>query len=632
MENEQPLTEEQREGQDMEDNTPVLEDKELNKRFAEHSKKYAPNVTRLREAGLNDDEILDELYVIKDKEISLGKILGEVKFEFSSKKGDIKKGIYKLFEYIMLKYPIITFTDTDEIYIYSNGVYESRGEKKIATELQSLINNSNTINIVNEVLGHIKRSTYKSRELIQEPKNKICYLNGVLNTDSRKIERHSPDNIFFNKIPVNYLSTADCPKIKKFLREVVPEDSILVLQEFAGYCLLKGYPIHKAIMIVGNGSNGKSTFIAILRTFLGVENCVSIPLQVLETNNFAVSSLYGRLCNMFADLPARALRETSYFKMLTGQDLIRAEKKFKDAFFFQNYAKQIFSCNQIPRSPDDSDAFFRRWIIINFPNQFIENADKKLLEKLTTPEEMSGFFNFALDGLNRLLENGDFSNSKSIQEVRDNYVRQSDSVGAFCMDCIRVSPDNWVVKKDLFTNYADYCRNLNYPITPENIFHKRLVDNIRVEDYQATILVEGKQVRARAWKGIKFNQIDLSSRSLNGKKPALPVQPAPKQENPAQVVQVVQVKRLIKLGEPKPDSWNEKDNKDSLLDGRIDAEIIDLSQEPIEYKSQQGTFRKVDRRLMPCKCCGEHHSKGWGLENVVDGSIWCDLCAGVIIK
>src|SRR3990167_7935948 len=105
MENEQPLTEEQREGQDMEDNTPVLEDKELNKRFAEHSKKYAPNVTRLREAGLNDDEILDELYVIKDKEISLGKILGEVKFEFSSKKGDIKKGIYKLFEYIMLKYP-----------------------------------------------------------------------------------------------------------------------------------------------------------------------------------------------------------------------------------------------------------------------------------------------------------------------------------------------------------------------------------------------------------------------------------------------------------------------------------------------------------------------------------------------
>jgi putative DNA primase/helicase len=107
--------------------------------------------------------------------------------------------------------------------------------------------------------------------------------------------------------------------------------------------------------------------------------------------------LYGKLANIYADLPAIALKETGIFKMLTGGDTISGEHKFKPRFYFKNYAKLIFSCNQIPQTPDDSDAFYRRWIIVNFPHQFLDAdqntdknlvADKNLLAKLTTTSEL----------------------------------------------------------------------------------------------------------------------------------------------------------------------------------------------------------------------------------------------------
>ncbi len=425
-------------------------------------------------------------------------------------RGNKQQGIYILAIFFLDKHRIITFSDTDEIFIYKDGVYAGGGDKRISSEAQKLLGDLSNTNIINELLGHIKRTTYTKRENVIEPKNKICLQNGILNLDTLEIESHSADVFFFNKLPVSYDKNADCPKIRKFLREVVPSDLIPVLQEIAGYCLYKEYPIHKAFMLVGTGANGKSTYIKLLKAFLGHNNCASEPLQQLEINRFAASSLFGKLANLSADLPTRALKETSFFKMLTGEDLIPAEQKFKNRFSFLNYAKQIFSCNQIPRSPDDSDAFFRRWVIITFPNQFIGKADdKQLTKKLTTAEELSGFLNFAIEGLRRLLEHGDFSNTKSISEVREEYIRQSDSVAAFIMDCVLVAPEDYAEKRQLYTGYADYCRYRNYPTDAENTFHKELAKKVRVEDYRPLLEVDDKKLRVQCWKGIKVDSSKL---------------------------------------------------------------------------------------------------------------------------
>lgn len=416
----------------------------------------------------------------------------------------LSKTIYNLASYFIEEESILTFDDSEEIFIYSEGVYSPNADKKISKISQKVLSSISKNNLIKEILGHIKRMSYQNRKKIKEPEKKICLENGILNLSTMRIEDFSPEMIFFNKLPIKFVETTDCPKIKKFLKEIVEEEDIILLQEFAGYCLLKNYFIHKSFMLVGEGANGKSTFLNLLRAFLGKENVSSVPLQRLENNRFSLSSLFGKLANIFADLPAKALAGTSIFKMLVGEDLIPAEKKFKDEFFFENYAKMIFSANQIPKSPEDTTAFFRRWIIINFPNQFMgKKADKKLLKKISTSEELSGFLNFAIVGLKRILENQDFSSTKSVERTREQYIRMSDSVGAFVMDKILISPDDYVEKKSLYTSYCDYCRENGYPVSAENTFHKDLQAKIRIEDYRP--LVDGKRIYC--WKGVKIGGV-----------------------------------------------------------------------------------------------------------------------------
>ena len=238
------------------------------------------------------------------------------------------------------------------------------------------------------------------RSQISDSVDLLCVGNGILNLSTKELQPHTPKKIFLNKIPVDYNPAADCPRIKQFFNEVCYEEDIPILQELFGYCLYRSYPIHKAAMFLGEGSNGKSVTINLLRKFLGHENVSSKELRELINDRFAVVELYGRLANVCADISPDALKRTGIFKALTGGDLITGARKFKGSFSFVNYAKLIFSANKLPMSPDKSYAFYRRWILISFPNTFEgENRNPNILEEISTPEELSGLLNWALEGL-----------------------------------------------------------------------------------------------------------------------------------------------------------------------------------------------------------------------------------------
>ena len=159
-----------------------------------------------------------------------------------------------------------------------------------------------------------------------------------------------------------------------------------------------------------------------------------------------MSFLFGKLANVCGDLSPDALQGTGMFKQLTGGDTIDAEIKFGGRIKFCNFAKMIFSTNQMPVNKDDTPAFFDRWTIISFPNKFrnSELEDKTLISRLTADRELSGLFNLALKGLKRLLNNSRFSNNKSTEEIRDYYIRLSNPQHAFVMDMLEVSPEDWI--------------------------------------------------------------------------------------------------------------------------------------------------------------------------------------------
>ena len=280
--------------------------------------------------------------------------------------------------------------------------------------------------------------------------------NGIFDLLEKKLIEHSSDFRFLSQIPVIYDPEVECPVIDQFLSEIIAPDDIRVIFEIIGYCLYRSYPIQKAIMFIGEGSNGKSTLAKLIKIFLGSDNCAAHALQDFENFRFATADLYQKNANIFADIPATAVRGTGVFKMLTGGDPIRAEKKFKSSFIFDNYAKLIFSANRVPATNDDTNAFFRRWVLINFPNTFErETDDTNKLSKITTGKELSGLFNKAVKALETILKEGAFSISKTTDDIRDDYVRKSDPVAAFTMDCIEADSELWVGKDEIYRKFAE---------------------------------------------------------------------------------------------------------------------------------------------------------------------------------
>lgn len=386
-------------------------------------------------------------------------------------------------------------------YLHDKGIYEMFAETYVKQETRRKLGKHTSSSKQSEVLNFIQVSTYKDIE--ESPEHLIVLKNGILNIQTGKLEPFNPKCFILNALNVEYNPKADCPNFKKFLSEVVAEGDTASIQEYTGYCLLRDYRFHKALLLVGEGSNGKSTLLETLRFLLGTDNVSNEPLQTLITNRFALGQLYGKLANIYADLPAIALRDTGFFKMITGNDTIGAEFKFRDRFYFKNYAKLVFSCNRIPETPDDTTAFFRRWIIINFPNTFPDSdpkTDKNLLGKLTTPEELSGILNWALGGLRRLLKTERFTKAKTVEETRHQYVQASNPIKAFVEEHIEADPNNVTTKDEIYETFIKYCRKYNLPTTPKNSFSMRLPEYCPATPTRTTRL--GKSVRA--WSGIRL--------------------------------------------------------------------------------------------------------------------------------
>jgi putative DNA primase/helicase len=409
----------------------------------------------------------------------------------------------KLANDITEKFIFKTMRDNEELYVYCDGVYIPEGEVVVREISEKILKERGSTNKINEVVGHVKRSTYVRREDFDNNPYMVNLLNGIFDLKKMKIISHTPKILMTSQLPITFDKRAECTKIENFIGEVVENDKIPLIQEFIGYCLWKEHHIHNSLMLVGKGANGKSTFLDMLSSFIGNRNIKHISLQDICTKRFSLAEMYGTHANIYDDLPDNVLSHTGIFKMLTGQSFLSAEKKFKDYFNFTSFAKMIFSTNQVPESRDMSMAFYRRIIIVKFPIEFLgKRADKKLIKKLTTKNELSGLFNWAIQGLKRLLRNEEFTNTPSVIEQETMYKRESSSIACFSMDELEKDNVNVLSKEEVFQRYVRYCE-LNDLKPKSNVFFGRDLPNyMSVETGKRTIDAERKM----CWIGIKFKE------------------------------------------------------------------------------------------------------------------------------
>ena len=363
------------------------------------------------------------------------------------------------------------------LYRYENGVYRDDGEQFIAAESQNKLGNESRQNRISETVYYIKVDSYTEPERVN-PTDKghlINLQNGLYDWIEGKLLPHDPKHLSTIRIPIEYNPEATCPTVDYFLESTLPKDCIPIAEELFGYVLIPYVRFEKAFMFTGNGANGKSTFLTLLEKFVGSDNVSKIPLQELDEHRFKRADLFGKLVNLFADLDARDVQSSTYFKTIVSGDSIDAERKHQDPFFFRPFARLAFSANEIPRSPDNSYAYFRRWVIVPFPHRFEgRDADKSLADKMIEPKELSGLLNHALKGLNRLFEQEEFSASTTIKASLEDYKKQNDTVAAFVNDCCIFDSNVEVERGELYTAYSQYCEDEGYKAISRHACYGRI--------------------------------------------------------------------------------------------------------------------------------------------------------------
>jgi len=404
-----------------------------------------------------------------------------------------------------------TVEDTKKMYRYAGGVYLSDGETFLESLIEKEFHSITSEALIRDMIGKVKRMTYvKHQEFNNKPF--INVKNGLLDLQTFELMPHTPDHISTYQMPFPFDPDADCPNNRAFFGQVAKGEDLTFIKELFGWVLWPEYHIHKAVMLVGCGRNGKGTFLRVLSAFLGHENISNIPIQDLASDRFAGSDLFGKSANIGGDLPAKDLSDTALFKMLTGEDATRVQEKYRKAFNFKNRAKMFFSANRLPMTSDDTYGFFSRWWLLEFNNVFDPSkgtGDPNLLAKLTTEEELSGLLNMALNALQRLRANGwQFSYTKTVEEVETMYKRLSNPVVAFLLDECEASEHRYIDKIVFQSRFNEYCQKHGIPPLNSSRFGRLLKEQseIPLSDYRPW---RAGEERPRCWLGVRFKQDDI---------------------------------------------------------------------------------------------------------------------------
>lgn len=404
-----------------------------------------------------------------------------------------------------------------EMWIYKGGIYLPQGKSELKWQIREILGKWFNMFYYNQIIAKIEADTFIEMDKFFKTSypDELPIQNGILNIFTRELSPFTPKKIFFNKMPVEYNKAATCLAIDCFLNDVLSnQEDKLVFYEFVGFGLLKEYRYEKAAMFVGNGRNGKGKSLELLKRLFGIENCAALSLSCLNSNSFDIYELFAKQLNLAGDIGNKDLQDTSMFKSLTGRDLVTIKRKFLNGFSFENYAKFIFACNELPSVYDMSRGFWDRWVLLEFPYTFVcqdefdkssdksklKIKDENIIAKIVTSIELSGLLNQALDGLDRLIKNHNFSVTMGTKEIKDLWIRKSNSAIAFCSEFVQDGYEDYITKREFRKRYADFCKKHNIASKSDFVIKKALQEMFGANDERKVIDFDLVYV----WTGVKW--------------------------------------------------------------------------------------------------------------------------------
>lgn len=303
----------------------------------------------------------------------------------------------------------------------------------------------------------------------EPPKGKVLVnlMNGTFEVSTSKPKLRQFDRLDFltYQLPFEYDKDAQAPLFHTFLSKVLPDvQKQNILAEYLGYVFTHSgtLKLEKTLLLYGTGANGKSVFFEIVSALLGEGNVSNYSLQSLtDSTGYFRAKLSHKLVNYASEINGKL--EASVFKQLVSGEPVEARLPYGEPFILKDYAKLIFNCNELPKSPEHTHAYFRRFLIIPFDVTIPDSEQDKRLSSKIIASELSGVFNWVLEGLSRLIDQGKFSPCEASEKALNIYKEESDSVNMFLKEkCYERSAVDRIDMKKLFSEYKDFCHEDNY--------------------------------------------------------------------------------------------------------------------------------------------------------------------------
>ncbi|MBN2295446.1 MAG: hypothetical protein JXM70_23650 [Pirellulales bacterium] len=373
--------------------------------------------------------------------------------------GDEERGVIDLLAEEICKPNHFARDAGGKLYRYKDGYFRPDGERFVKAQVKRILLAWDKAKLwssrrASEVAEFIRVDT---PELPSKPRADLVNTEtGMVRVNDGVLLPHDPKYLSAVQLPVKYDPAATCPNIDKFVKTSFPADAHDLAWEIPGVLMTPMMWLQKAVLLLGEGSNGKSVWLSLLIRFMGKRNISSIALHQLESDKFATARLVGKLANICADLPSEHLAGTSTFKAIVGGDTLPAERKFQDSFDVEPFVRLVFSANHAPRSADSSAAFFRRWVVIPFDCTFEgdNQIPRDILDaRLQAPEELSGLLNKALEGLRRVQYQRGLSESASVQAAWRDFHATTDPLAVWLDRHTIDDPGVFVPKKTIRVAY-----------------------------------------------------------------------------------------------------------------------------------------------------------------------------------
>lgn len=377
-------------------------------------------------------------------------------------------------------------------------------------EILNMINESIGAEVIkpserNEILNALKQG---GRTKMPKPIKPtwIQFKDEIFDIKTGKTLKPTPEFFVTNPIPykMNPDKFIETPTMDRIFEEWVGKKYVKTLYQIIAYCLLPDYPLNRLFCFIGSGMNGKTKFLELLTKFIGKDNCTSTELDTLITSRFEVTRLHKKLVCQMGETNFNEMSKTSTLKKLTGGDLIGFEYKNKNPFHDKNYAKILISTNSLPTTTDKTIGFYRRWFIIDFPNQFSEQRD--ILEDIPE-EEYEILARKCCFILKDLLDERRFHEEGTIENRMERYEARSDFLKKFINDFVLDSVDGYITKADFYKKFTPWCKeNRHRQMSEQSVGLKMRERGIESEKKYFNWFNDGKGGQIRCWIGVDWKE------------------------------------------------------------------------------------------------------------------------------